>query len=109
MPQRCSHDIRHTVWNTSTTRTVMSYLDESKYAHVATLSMRNTTSIQSAFGTCDFDTQIPSFLAEKRSCKNVNSVTFVAGFFNLVVYTQRRVPDTEIKHGYQEEITQESF
>jgi hypothetical protein len=33
----------------------------------------------------------------------------LAGFFNLVVYTQRRVPDTEIRYGYQKEVTQKSF
>jgi hypothetical protein len=87
----------------------MSYLGESKYVHVVTLSMQNTTLIQSTIGKCNFGMQIPSFFDEKRNCKNVNRVTFVAGFFNLVVYTQRRVPDTEIKNGYQEEITQESF
>jgi hypothetical protein len=87
----------------------MSYLGESKYGRVATFSMQNTTSTQSAFDKCNFSTQIPFFLAEKRDCKNANRVTFVAGFFNLVVYTQRRVPDTEIKNGYQEEVTQKSF
>ena len=36
---------------------------------------------------------------------NVIQVTQVAGFFDLVVYTQLRVPDTEKTHGYQKEVT----
>jgi len=36
---------------------------------------------------------------------SVNGVTFLAGFFITVVYTQLRVPDTEKMNGYQEEVT----
>ncbi|MDH4056206.1 MAG: hypothetical protein OEW73_03380 [Gammaproteobacteria bacterium] len=32
------------------------------------------------------------------------SKVLLAGFFYLVVYTQPRVPDTEKKYGYQEEV-----
>jgi len=41
--------------------------------------------------------------------ESVNRFTQVAGFFDLVVYTQRRVPDTEIENGYKEEVKQESY
>jgi hypothetical protein len=40
-----------------------------------------------------------------RDIRSVNGVTVLAGFFTSVVYTQRRVPDTEKTYGYQEEVT----
>ena len=40
---------------------------------------------------------------------SVIHVTVFAGFFVAVVYTQRRVPDTEKIDGYQKEVTQEGF
>ena len=41
--------------------------------------------------------------------RSVNGVTVLAGFFRAVVYTQRRVPDTEKTYGYQKEVKQKSF
>jgi hypothetical protein len=39
----------------------------------------------------------------KHQIQSINCVTAVAGFLILVVYTQRRVPDTEKENGDQEE------
>jgi hypothetical protein len=37
------------------------------------------------------------------------TVPRLSGFFAIVVYTQRRVPDTEKIYGYQKEVSQKSF
>jgi hypothetical protein len=40
---------------------------------------------------------------EEHRFQSVKHVTVVAGFLKMVVYTQRRVPDTEKDNGYKEE------
>ncbi len=39
-----------------------------------------------------------------RFFESANRVTLLAGFLASVVYTQRRVPDTEKVNGYKEEV-----
>jgi hypothetical protein len=41
--------------------------------------------------------------------ESANHVTLLAGFLTFVVYTQRRVPDTEKVNGYKEEVQEKSF